>query len=167
MWPSVLKEQNQFCQWLVKWSAALVRLLSRNRQARWQIRGLWYSLFHTLGCQNFSASSPQNFHALYGWPNSEPLSMGALETSFSSRFFCKSSIFLLRSSFYRLKSLPDSVVSVIQSRKFISPLKELFEIAKSKINDCLNNVKQGKLEIVWICCRLCSVWSIFDAIYVV
>ena len=33
----LLKEQDHCCQWLVKWSAALVRLLSRNCQARWQI----------------------------------------------------------------------------------------------------------------------------------
>ena len=36
----LLKERDHFCQWLVKWSAAVVLLLSRNRQARWQIRGL-------------------------------------------------------------------------------------------------------------------------------
>ena len=45
----LMKEQDQCCQWLVKWSAGLVRQLSRNRQARWQMRGLWYSLFHTSG----------------------------------------------------------------------------------------------------------------------
>ena len=48
-WLKAPLERDHCCQWLVKWSAALVRLPTRNRQARWQMRGLWYSLFHTSG----------------------------------------------------------------------------------------------------------------------
>ena len=64
-----LKEQDQCCQWLVKWSSALVRLLSRNRYALGQMRGLWYSLFRASGYQNFSASWPR-FFVHNGWSNS-------------------------------------------------------------------------------------------------
>ena len=64
-----LKKQDQCCQWLMKWSAALVCLLSHNRQALVEMRGLWYSLFCTLEYQNFSASWPW-FFTLFGMSNS-------------------------------------------------------------------------------------------------
>ena len=35
----VLNEQDHCCQWFAKSSAALIRLLSRNRQALGQMRG--------------------------------------------------------------------------------------------------------------------------------
>ena len=65
----VLNEQDRCCQWLVKWSAALVRLLSRNSQALGQTRGRWYSLFHTLVYPNFAFSWPR-FSLHCGWSNS-------------------------------------------------------------------------------------------------
>ena len=80
------KEQNQCCQSLVKWSAALVRLLSRSRQARWQMRGLWYSIFHTSGYQNFSASLPR-FFLHYGWSNSSRDTDPSAASSLSYMFF--------------------------------------------------------------------------------
>ena len=55
-WLKAPLERDHCWKWLVKWSAALARLLSRNRQARLQMRFLWYPLFYTSGYQNFSAS---------------------------------------------------------------------------------------------------------------
>ena len=78
----LLMERDHCCQWLVKWSAALVRLLSRNREARWQMRGLWYSLFHTTGYQNFSASL-RRFFVHCGWSNSSRDTDPSAVSSFS------------------------------------------------------------------------------------